>query len=615
MLRIFFVKSLLLLVVTWLGIHTSLASANQWLNINVVGANEALTQNINAHLSPLPTSEVQRRAFLFNTADNLDAALHSLGYYHGVVEQQLASPEQGPWQLILTVTPGEPTLVQWIDIQLSGEIRQDKAVNRWLAKLKMKPGDILNHGQYETIKSQLLTLALARGYFDGHYVTNTIVVNRDLNRAQINLHYDSGPRYKMGSVNFSGDTLIPGLLEQLIPFEPNSDYSTGALGDLNRELVDTGYFTNIKVLPQLDKIEQHKVPIKVELTPRPSHSIKLGLGVDIGSSANNSVEPRVRVTWRTPQINRYGHSQETSVEWSPDRPKFLTTYTIPLSHPLDDQLKIRVGLLRDKYGITQVYDANDRKYVNTGELESTKRSAGVLRQKRLDNNWLLTYSLDALKESYTQSDIYYDPNFLLMGTSLSHTHRGDNSLDPKSGFFQYYSLEYADPSLGSEVRLTRLQAKFKWIDTFFDKHRLVARMDLGANLAAEGDLANIPPSLRYFAGGDQSIRGYSFNELGPYIDYQTQDNQLARMVVGGRYLMVGSIEYQYYVTPTWRVATFVDGGNAFDVDQVEPIVAVGAGIHWISPIGPIKLDLGVGLNESETVDRSWRIHLSMGAEL
>ena len=88
-----------------------------------------------------------------------------------------------------------------------------------------------------------------------------------------------------------------------------------------------------------------------------------------------------------------------------------------------------------------------------------------------------------------------------------------------------------------------------------------------------------------------------------------------REVVGGRYLMVGSIEYQYYVTPTWRVATFIDAGNAFDVNQIEAITSVGAGIHWISPIGPVKFDVGVGLKETDTISRPWRIHITMGAEL
>ena len=591
------------------------AHADDWLTLNIQGVSGELDRNIRAHLGQLPSSKVQRRAYIFNAEDNISAALHSLGYYHGQVEREVLSPEEGTWTLKLTIKPGAPTIIEWVDINLDGEILHDPVVLDWLNSLTIRPGDILNDGIYEQIKSQLVTLALARGYFDGKYIKSVITVNRDMNTARITLNYDSGQRYLIGDVSFEGQTLNSDLMQSLIPFKIDSPYSTANIASLNRELLDTGYFSNIKVLPLVDKSVDFYVPIKVEVSPKPSHSIELGLGADIGNTTEKTLEPRVRLTWRTPQINRFGQSQETSLEWAPDKPKFLTTYTIPLTHPLDDQLKIRLGILRDKYGVTQVYDPNDKKFKNTGELEANKFLVGVIRQQKLDNNWLLSYSLEGIREHYTQSEIDYDPTFVLFGASMSKTVRSDNSLDPKSGYFQHYSVEYANPSLGSSVRLTRIQTKYKWIDTFFEKHRIVTRLDLGINLAAEEDLAFIPPSLRYFAGGDQSIRGYSYQELGPYLDYTSASGELTRQVVGGRYLMVGSLEYQYYLTPTWRVAAFVDAGNAFDVNQIEPIVSVGPGIHWISPIGPIKLDLGVGLKETDTVDRPWRIHLTMGSEL
>lgn len=592
-----------------------LAQANDWLTLSIKGGSDKLDTNIRAHLGQLPSSQVQRRTFIFNTQDNAISALHSLGYYHGKVEQQVLSPEQGAWQLKLTITPGTPTLIEWIDIHLEGQILNDPIVINWLNTLTVKPGDMINHDTYEQMKSQLITLALSLGYFDGQYIESSIRINRDLNTARLTLHYDSGQRYHIGEVRFEGQTLNEDVMRTLIPFKLNSPYSTASLSALNQVLFDTGYFANIKVLPQVNKSAELTVPIKVELSSRPSHSIELGLGVDIGDTNNTEIEPRVKVTWRTPQINRFGHSQETSLEWAPDKPKFLTTYTIPLSHPLDDQLKIRVGMLRDKYGVTQVYDPKDKSFTNTGELEGNKRLLGIIRQQRLANQWVLNYSVEAVREYYTQSEIDYDPTFILLGTSLSKTIRGDSSLDPKSGFFQYYSLEYADPNLGSTAKLTKIQTKYKWIDTFFDKHRMVSRLDLGINIAADEDLPFIPPSLRYFAGGDQSIRGYSYQALGPYLDYTSAKKEQTRQVVGGRYLMVASLEYQYYLTPHWRLASFIDAGNAFDTDQIDAIVSVGGGIHWISPIGPIKLYIGVGLKETDDVARPWRIHLTMGAEL
>ena len=615
MLISFFRVTFSILLIACLTLATFSVRAKDWLTLDIKGVEGSLARNVSAHLGALPDSNVQRRAFIFNAEDNIEAAMHSMGYYHSKVKQEVVNNDKKPWVLKLTIDAGKPTLISWVDIQVKGEMQTDPLFEKWLSTLKVRPGDRLNHGVYDDIKSQLLTLALARGYFDGKFDKAEIVVDRDFNTAKIALYYNSGKRYHIGEVTFTGSTLEPQLLQQLVPFKLDAPYSTGNLGQLNRQLLDTGYFSNIKVLPLVDQVEGIQVPVRVELSPRPNHSIELGLGADIGNTVDNNLEPRVRVTWRTPQINKYGHSQETTAEWSPEKPKFLTTYTIPLTHPLDDQLKLRTGMLRDKYGVTQVYGAEDRDFSNTGQLESSKMLFAVIRQQRLKNKWLFNYSAEIMKETYQQSGVDYDPRYVLFGTSLSRTSRGDNSLDPKSGFFQFYSIEYADPALGSEVRLARLQSKFKWIDTFFDKHRIVSRLDMAANLTSDSSLENIPPSLRYFAGGDQSIRGYSYNELGPSIDSVNDEGQVVREVVGGRYLMVGSIEYQYYVTPTWRVATFIDAGNAFDVNQIELITSVGAGIHWISPIGPVKLDVGVGLKETDTISRPWRIHITMGAEL
>ena len=602
--------------VAFVSLASNFAWAKEdWLNINLTGTSERLSKNIRAHLGENPTSEVQRRAFLFTVEDNVTAALESMGHYHAKLEIDVKESEKGPWNLNIIIEEGKPTIIEWIDIKFSDEMLDDSSFNRWMNQLTIKPGDTLNHGVYSNLKTQLVTLALARGYFDSQFSRSEIEVNRDLNTAKIHLHFESGKRYLIGDVAFSGQTVNDDILEKLIPFDPQSKYSTQRLNQLNRNLIDTGYFGSIKVLPQIDAIANNEVPIKVDLAPRPTHSFEVGLGADIGTNAEQTIEPRVRLTWRMPQINSYGHTQETTMEWSPERPKFLTTYTIPLTHPLDDQLKLRIGLLRDKYGVTQDYNEDDRNYDYTGQLESEKRLIGVIRQQRLDNDWLFGYSLEFNQEYYNQSDTDYDPRFVLFGLGIGKTKRGDNTLDPKSGFRQVYSIEYGDPNVGSEIRLTKLEAKFKWIDTFFERHRFVSRLDIGANIADSDSIDQISPSLRYFAGGDQTIRGYGYQELGPYIEYINSEGGVSRQVVGGRYLLVGSLEYQYYLTDTWRVGTFIDAGNAFDTEQFEPVVSVGGGIHWISPIGPIKFDVGVGLKETDTIDRSWRIHLTMGTEL
>ena len=114
----------------------------------------------------------------------------------------------------------------------------------------------------------------------------------------------------------------------------------------------------------------------------------------------------------------------------------------------------------------------------------------------------------------------------------------------------------------------------------------------------------MPASLRFFAGGDQSIRGFGYQTISPV--------DASGKLTGARYLTTGSLEYDHPVAEKWRLATFVDAGTATN-DYLDPIkVGTGLGIRWISPLGPIRFDLAFGVSE---VQIPWRLHFGLGAEL
>jgi len=139
------------------------------------------------------------------------------------------------------------------------------------------------------------------------------------------------------------------------------------------------------------------------------------------------------------------------------------------------------------------------------------------------------------------------------------------------------------------------------LTTVFDKHRFLAgagrrqrhqRLQIGTAVAA------------LFAGGDQSVRGYDYQSLSP------ENSEGDR--IGGRYMVAGSVEYQYSVAEKWRVATFIDQGNSFNTLELPNLkTGVGIGVRWVSPVGPIRLDLAHAMDD----DGGIRLHFSMGPEL
>jgi translocation and assembly module TamA len=146
--------------------------------------------------------------------------------------------------------------------------------------------------------------------------------------------------------------------------------------------------------------------------------------------------------------------------------------------------------------------------------------------------------------------------------------------------------------------------RLKWIRSFFENYRFITRTDLGATWA--DSVLDLPASRRYFAGGDNSIRGWALDVLGP-------NNPLNNDAVGGRYLAVGSLELERRIKGNWSGAVFTDFGNAFDPDFTREVkVGAGAGVRWRSPIGQIRMDVAFALSKENTPAR---LHVVIGPDL
>ena len=135
-----------------------------------------------------------------------------------------------------------------------------------------------------------------------------------------------------------------------------------------------------------------------------------------------------------------------------------------------------------------------------------------------------------------------------------------------------------------------------------NKHQVLGSLNTGYIWA--DDFYDVPYKLRFFAGGDQSIRGYDYESLSP-ID--------KGYLTGGQILAVGSAEYNYEFRPGFRGALFTDVGNAYDKDfETETKVGVGVGIRWASPVGVVRVDVAAGVTEESI---PVRLHFFIGSPL
>jgi len=196
-------------------------------------------------------------------------------------------------------------------------------------------------------------------------------------------------------------------------------------------------------------------------------------------------------------------------------------------------------------------------------------------------------------------------NLLMPGIDFDRT-VADDVLRTYRGYRANVRLQGAYEGIVSTATLLQLRAGAKGIRRLGRKGgRLTARLDAGATI---GDsIGDLPASLRFFAGGDNSVRGYRYESLGPVDD--------TGQVEGGRHLLTGSLEYEHPVFrdhDDWWAGAFVDAGNAFDTDRIHLKVGYGVGVRWYSPVGRLRFDLAF---PEDTSRDSWRIHFGLGADL
>ena len=557
----------------------------QQVEVNVEGDYPQLQDNAEAFLGEVEgRSAGSLRRYASTAEAQVEEALRALGYYSPMIQWEVVEQpgdDEIPARLVLTVQPGEPIRVRSRQVSIEGPASRD---SDFVGTLPEKPseGDVLNHGQYSTLRQTIQNRATRLGYFDGEFTTRRLEVNPEQHTADISLVFRSGVRYRLGEVSFKeGHGFEEQLLEQFVRFEPGEIYHADKVARLSGDLSNSGYFSGVDIDASPGKAEEGVIPVSVDLTTRPPRSVAAGVGF------STDVGPRFSGNWREHWINPMGHRRGAQTELSAPRQNVGAWYELPLDPPMTDSIRLSAGYQRE--------DIED--------VESELLTLGQQWKHQLDNGWLQVASIRWEGERFRIGDD--DPeqsSLLLPGLGYSKL-QADSPLDPSRGYRIQFDVTGSHRAVISDVDILHANVLVKGLYTLADNHRFLSRFQFGG--VATNRFSDVPPSLRFFAGGDQTVRGYGYETLSPR---NSED-----VAIGGRYLMVGSVEYQYEFTENWRVAAFVDEGNAVD-DLSDPLATgAGLGIRWISPVGPLRLDVAKGLDPE--FGGEWRIHFSMGPEL
>ncbi|MDD3816333.1 MAG: outer membrane protein assembly factor [Desulfocapsaceae bacterium] len=545
---------------------------DQEMSANVLAYLRIYQQQKNPKLGVGEMRRLHRKA----PAD-IKSALEPLGYYSPRIESALVKSD-GIWHATYIITPGKPVLVHSVSVRVTGPGSGLSIFAELEQQFPLQIGMVLNDQLYEEGKRKILRWAIRNGFVEAKFKKNEIRVDRAKYEADIDLLLNTGHRFLFGKTHSSQDIINQKLLSRYLPYKEGDPYSLRAVTRLQSILYETGFFSGVTVEPEFDKLSEQRVPVALTLTPalRNRYSFGLGYGTDTGI--------RTKMEWKNRLFNDSGHKMYSSVQLSEKINRVGASYEIPVADPRYDALRYSGNWANEQWNDT-----------NT-QLLSVAAAVSHSGPK-----YQYGANLEIRDESYNVGVTSGKSQLFLPGGSWSVVF-AENRINTEDGWRFSVDMKGADKTLLSDATFLQAQAGVKGIASFFDKWRLIGRFTLGGT--AVDSIDDLPPSLRFYAGGDQSVRGYAYKSIGPL--------DASGTVIGGRYLMVGSMEVERKVDEMWSVAAFYDTGQAMDRMNFNLKKSVGVGGRITLPFGQIRLDVAVPLLEEE---HAVRLHLNVGADL
>ncbi len=582
----------------------AVAPARADIRVTVEGVDGAIRANVLAYLS------LQRYATLDDLQPDLVNrlvqraegevvdALRPFGYYAPTVTTELTGDPKR-WLARIVVTPGEPVLLTDVDVEIDGPGRDESFLREVLGEERLQPGQQLNHGTYEALKGELQRRAAANGYLDARFTRSELLVDPDARTAVVRLRLETGPRFRFGAVQVDQDTLDPRFVERFLRFREGEWYSSAALLRTQFALDDTSYFGLVEVLPGDRDPETLTVPIRIVATPnrRNRYAIGVGYETDFG--------PRLRLGWENRRVNRRGHRFRAEANIAPDNFAGSATYVVPIGDPALEKVE----------GSLRLADQNLAD-VSTRSLVFRPSVTHVL------GRWQRVGFVEFLRSETTKGAQTTDDTLVVPGISFAPVPRnfvGDYA-DTGQGFFG--QLLGSSQALGSRSNFVQLRLRDERRWTIAPKWHVIARGEVGAS--AVENFEDLPTQYRFFAGGDRSVRGFSFNSLSPTecvpgpLRIAVDPNTCALpggepgsagefLRTGGRHLLVGSVELERDLPRSFAVAVFADAGNAFN-DFGDPLeYSVGVGVRYKLPFVSFGIDVAQPLSTSGRP----RLHLNV----
>jgi translocation and assembly module TamA len=519
--------------------------------------------------------------FAGQAAQKARLALEPYGYYHALVG--VAIREEGTkFRLLVQVTPGEPVRVAWVEVELKGAGAREEQLTSLVRSFPLAKGEVLLQPDYERAKSGLRSRAQSLGYLDADFTRHEIRIAPGEESARIALTLETGERFYFDEVAIEGAPDYPEpYLKRFLAFKPGEVFSYAKLAETQLNYSNSEHFKQVVVTPQRERATGRQVPVLVQLAAAPRRSLRPGVGYGTDTGA------RFSVRFRDLNLFHLGHDLDLNLYAAQRLQGFAARYTVPTPRDLKGSTVLQLNLQQ----------------ADVGTYQSELAALELDRNHGFGRGELGTAYLKIQQEKFTIAGETSTSRLVMPGYRFSKENF-DNLVRPAQGYRFLLDLRGAHPYLGSDSALAQFIAEGNALLPLPWRLSLHTRAKFGMTLLAD-PLGEIPPSIRFFAGGDESVRGYPYQSLGP--------RDSTGQVVGGRHLIFGSLELERSLFDNWGVSVFHDAGNAFsDFNRVQIFQAIGVGAHYYTPVGGLNLSLAKPL---ETGWGTYRIVFTVGFQL
>ena len=585
----------------WLAAMCLIAASGAKANITVEvhGVDEQLRTNVLAYLSferykkrtDLSPDTIER---LHNLVEReVQSALKPFGYYDPSVESDVKDLGHGEWRVSVDINPGSPVLIDKVDVKVDGPGATDPLFERIADKSPLHSGDRLNHATYESVKTDLQRTAATYGYLDAKLVRNELVVDPKSHKATIALEMETGERYRFGVTTIEQTSVRDSLVRKYLRYREGDYFDMTQVLRTQFALDDAQYFSNLEVLPQDADHQAHIVPIDIhaDKSRRNRYSFGAGYATDTGV--------RGTLTWENRRLNSLGHRFSVTLEASQvERYLLQARYIIPFGDPAVENLTFQTTV--DQLQLADV----------TTHTQSIGPAITALYR-----NWQYVLFANATKTTDDTVAGSSTERMLVPGIDVASVPKGYLG-EPIFQHPFFAEVRGSNAAIGSDSNFLQFHMQAEHVFQIADKWHLLLRDEAGATFVNHFD--RLPAIMRFFAGGDNSVRGFAYDELSPVDKVcakvpsgSATSGQCYYIRDGGKDLIAGTFEVVRDIPHNFGIATFFDYGNAFDHfgDGIE--YAAGVGFRVRLPVVTLGIDIAEPLSRSGGP----RLHINFSPKL